>query len=48
MMEITNNKTNKFGLLVSPPVTQTAQFTGKYFMLVYFGVCLVMGIRGIV
>ncbi|MFN2285602.1 MAG: hypothetical protein ACK2UQ_14385 [Anaerolineae bacterium] len=37
-----------FGLLVSPPVTQTAQFIGKYFMLVYFTVCLVVGVWGIV
>jgi hypothetical protein len=36
------------GLLVSPPVTQTAQFNGKYMMLVYFAVCLVTGLWGIV
>ena len=37
-----------FGMLVSPPVAQTAQFNGKYFMMVYFAVCLVMGVWGIV
>jgi hypothetical protein len=37
-----------FGLLVSPPVAQTAQFSGKYFMMVYFAVCVVLGVRGIV
>jgi hypothetical protein len=37
-----------FGLLVSPSVVQTAQFNGKYFMLAYFTVCVVMGVWGIV
>ena len=37
-----------FGLLVSPSVDQTAQFNGKYFMLVYFVVCVVLGVWGIV
>ena len=36
-----------FGMWVSPPVAQTAQFNGKYFMLVYFAVCLVIGVWGI-
>ena len=37
-----------FGMLISPPVAQTAQFNGKYMMMVYFAVCLVMGVWGIV
>lgn len=37
-----------FGLLVSPPVAQTAQFNGKYMMMVYFAVCLVVGVWGVV
>jgi hypothetical protein len=37
-----------FGLLVSPPVAQAAQFNAKYFMMVYFAVCLVVGVWGIV
>lgn len=37
-----------FGLIVSPPVIQTGQFNGKYFMLVYFAICVVMGVCGIV
>ena len=32
-----------FGLLVSPPVAQAAQFNGKYFVMVYFAVCVGMG-----
>lgn len=36
------------GMLVSPPVAQTAQFGGKYFMMVYLAVCLVIGVWGIV
>ena len=37
-----------FGLLVSPPVAQAAQFNGKYMMMVYFAVCLAIGVWGIV
>ena len=37
-----------FGMLVSPPVAQTAQFNGKYAMVVYFAVCLVVGVWGII
>ena len=37
-----------FGLLVSPPVAQTAQFNGKYFMMVYFAICVLLGVWGIV
>ncbi len=36
------------GMLVSPSVAQTAQFNGKYFMMVYFAVCLAIGGWGIV
>ena len=37
-----------FGLLVSPPVAQAAQFNGKYFMMVYFAICVLLGVWGIV
>jgi len=37
-----------FGLLVSPPVAQAAQFNGKYMMMVYFAVCLIIGVWGVI
>ena len=37
-----------FGLLVSPPVAQAAQFNGKYIMMAYFAVCMVVGVWGVV
>ena len=37
-----------FGLLVSPPVAQAAQFNGKYMMVVYLAVCLVVGVWGMI
>lgn len=36
------------GMLVSPPVAPTAQFNGKYMMIVYLAVCLVVGVWGII
>jgi hypothetical protein len=36
------------GMLVSPPVASTAQFNGKYMMIVYLAVCLVVGVWGII
>ena len=36
------------GMVVSPPVAQTAPFRGHGFMMVYLAVCLVIGVWGIV
>jgi hypothetical protein len=36
------------GMLVSPPISSTAQFGGKPFMMVYLGASLVIGIWSII